>query len=1053
MADVEAELAKFFQIVDKELPDDFRFSDADVRKVGSLLSALPQAKPSWSRVPRVYIVLRLIDQHELLDQFIQQGFSDYLFPVNANGLPNCLDVAGRVAFVKVQRLVCTKAVDLEKGGHQVFAADQSKELFTVNKVLGTSATSQVDHVTSNLSFEEYARKRIVRRTTGPQRFSGTASIFIGELTILKRLKHEHIVTIHGSYTDPRYFVLLLSPIAECNLAEYFAKVRDDANLKVTLRTFFGCLTTAVAYLHRNLVKHKDIKPQNILVHRGSVLLTDFGIARLAEDASGVTTDGWTLKTPRYCAPEVASYDQRNNSSDIWSLGCVFLEIMTTLKGHSVADMTNFFHTQGSRETNLSANEQAIGLWIKQLETEASKDENRPLSWIKPMLHHSRNIRPTALSVARQIYDNHDGGLYMYGGFCCNDGSDDVDLSDMPPSPRSESVTSRNDTLDRSADCLEQIPSQKPLLLITKNNLEHGDLSQFSLPAVTKPDMATTVLPNAVSMGLEIMRNIGTESIPLQVQRPHDQSAIVHEPVLSPLHSAAQAAALRIFKSAMRKRGRDFAYRVSNYVHDGGDFEADALFKAIDMGDLHVLEFLLQSGLDVNAVLWRTTDSVRPLEAAIQRYLISSPNTGVVVALLLEHGAQLQVIDQRSKFECFKHACKGAFFLVDKLLKAGYDIRDLGPILDSHDFLHAACSQTFETVDLLLQSGVRHWPRNSRNESALQVAMNELKYGKLKSVIGHSFESEFRVLFSLLRAGIVPQTQKDRLRLIKFALFHDKPETLEILSEQNEPMIASEAAYGMQLWYIEYSEYWPDSSLSWYKTFFAHGLNPFGKFDELPHYRLYKTDVYNAIPSFCPIRACLWEMAPAIGKLKFDESVELITEQLASVHSSSRKVEVECWPIVDSIATMYFHNQPIDATQKDEIGTFFLQVVTLCKDLKIPQAVLQSDQYSRFCDSELIAAICYDSDIVVKVLLDAGVDANGLVLDRGEEIYRSPLNVALNPPKVPLKSPKVITQEWLEWHERRGKDVIELLKGRGAKDITKKLGVAKRFSRSLKWKHL
>jgi serine/threonine protein kinase len=58
-----------------------------------------------------------------------------------------------------------------------------------------------------------------------------------------------------------------------------------------------------------------------------VLITDFGTALDWSDDSGATTTGRPGPiTSLYAAPEVIAYERRNESSDIWSLGCVFLEM-------------------------------------------------------------------------------------------------------------------------------------------------------------------------------------------------------------------------------------------------------------------------------------------------------------------------------------------------------------------------------------------------------------------------------------------------------------------------------------------------------------------------------------------------------------------------------------------------------------------------------------------------------------------------------------------------------------------------------------------------------
>lgn len=99
----------------------------------------------------------------------------------------------------------------------------------------------------------------------------------------------------------------------------------------TLERAFGCLAMGLAFLHEKKVRHKDIKPRNILVHRGTVIYTDFGSSF---DSAGLThsaTEGRpTFLTRRYSAPEVLEHEKRTSKSDVYSLGCVLIGIFSAL---------------------------------------------------------------------------------------------------------------------------------------------------------------------------------------------------------------------------------------------------------------------------------------------------------------------------------------------------------------------------------------------------------------------------------------------------------------------------------------------------------------------------------------------------------------------------------------------------------------------------------------------------------------------------------------------------------------------------------------------------
>jgi serine/threonine protein kinase len=190
----------------------------------------------------------------------------------------------------------------------------------------------------------------------------------------------------------------MSPIANTDLSEYLKHATPLCYNE--LRTFFGCLGYALKYLHEKRVRHKDIKPKNILVHSGSVLLTDFGLSFDFEDAGHSTTVSMVNgMTPKYCAPEVAEYQPRNTTSDIWSL--VFLEMLVTLKGRTVESMRQFFLTHGTGNEFVRENHGVLGEYVEDLKTAGQVHDDAMIQWIVWMLLMDKDARPTA----KQLVDS------------------------------------------------------------------------------------------------------------------------------------------------------------------------------------------------------------------------------------------------------------------------------------------------------------------------------------------------------------------------------------------------------------------------------------------------------------------------------------------------------------------------------------------------------------------------------------------------------------------------------------------------------------------------
>ena len=89
------------------------------------------------------------------------------------------------------------------------------------------------------------------------------------------------------------------------------------------------VASALDYAHRHGVIHRDIKPENILLHDGSALVADFGIALAASKAgTRMTETGMSLGTPQYMSPEQAMGEREITArSDVYALGCVTYEML------------------------------------------------------------------------------------------------------------------------------------------------------------------------------------------------------------------------------------------------------------------------------------------------------------------------------------------------------------------------------------------------------------------------------------------------------------------------------------------------------------------------------------------------------------------------------------------------------------------------------------------------------------------------------------------------------------------------------------------------------
>jgi eukaryotic-like serine/threonine-protein kinase len=153
--------------------------------------------------------------------------------------------------------------------------------------------------------------------------------FVTEMKVTANLQHPHILPLFDSGTA-RGQLFYVMPFVEGETLRDKLTREQQLPIDEAVR-----LTTEVAgaldYAHRHGVVHRDIKPENILLHDGTALVADFGIALAVSNAGGtrLTQTGLSLGTPQYMSPEQATGDKViDGRTDVYSLGCMMYEMLT-----------------------------------------------------------------------------------------------------------------------------------------------------------------------------------------------------------------------------------------------------------------------------------------------------------------------------------------------------------------------------------------------------------------------------------------------------------------------------------------------------------------------------------------------------------------------------------------------------------------------------------------------------------------------------------------------------------------------------------------------------
>ena len=451
------------------------YSEQDIQKAGSVLKAFYDAwheatikansanaiAPETLRrvkkltdMARICLILRAMKLERLLDHICEHSKDDRHLPLERTTLERILgpeDAPHASTFVAEQyRAICRTWND-----HVEIPDEEPLPLEHVN-TYGDGSYGIVTKTRHAFTGMYYARKEQIS-TEGSKHLQR-------EMERLKKLDHRHIVQFVKSYQRGNKYGILLKPAATTDLQKLLGRYsrngfdyardstdrrRDRNALKDIILTAFGCLSRGLAHIHRRTIRHKDIKPSNILYQKAferdpaRFLWADFGLAHdFCHHPNYSKTTSKSQYSPRYAAPEIMEETQARKSrgefvpddsdrsdtdndllsqepnsaqrrtigvgrkSDIYSFGIVFLEILSYLN----AQGPEYEHTvPGDFEAcmpiwkNINATQQ----WAQtQAQKLSSKDPKSKLIFLfklgSEMISHNPEARPSINQIVSRL---------------------------------------------------------------------------------------------------------------------------------------------------------------------------------------------------------------------------------------------------------------------------------------------------------------------------------------------------------------------------------------------------------------------------------------------------------------------------------------------------------------------------------------------------------------------------------------------------------------------------------------------------------------------------
>jgi serine/threonine-protein kinase PpkA len=169
--------------------------------------------------------------------------------------------------------------------------------------------------------------------------------FLAEGRILASLKHPNIITIYDIGIANEHLYISMEYVQGGDLKQRLElPVSPDEALD-----YLSKIASALGEAHRHGIVHRDVKPANILFSDNDTpILTDFGIAKEVDTEHDLTSTGIFLGSPNYVSPEQADGQKIDGRADIYSLGCIFYEMLTGSKpyiSNSLIDIV-IQHKQG-----------------------------------------------------------------------------------------------------------------------------------------------------------------------------------------------------------------------------------------------------------------------------------------------------------------------------------------------------------------------------------------------------------------------------------------------------------------------------------------------------------------------------------------------------------------------------------------------------------------------------------------------------------------------------------------------------------------------------------
>ncbi|KAG1146867.1 hypothetical protein G6F37_004481 [Rhizopus arrhizus] len=206
--------------------------------------------------------------------------------------------------------------------------------YRISKLLGVGAFSKV-YIGHHTKTEQFCALKIIQKgklLNDPR----IRSSIEREIGVLKYIYHTNIVRLEATMETEQFICIVLEYVEGGELFDLVQKMHYQSRLarqkvdETTIKNLFLQLVKAVKWLHEHHIVHRDLKLENILIHKEDeqivLKITDFGLARVVDPESPLLTT--RCGSEEYAAPEILQgkgYDGKK--TDTWALGIILYALL------------------------------------------------------------------------------------------------------------------------------------------------------------------------------------------------------------------------------------------------------------------------------------------------------------------------------------------------------------------------------------------------------------------------------------------------------------------------------------------------------------------------------------------------------------------------------------------------------------------------------------------------------------------------------------------------------------------------------------------------------